>query len=186
MTRDYQDLSLFTVPESFRGRSKIVTQLWWIVQSTLFNWSPQFLFGWRVFLLRVFGAQIGANVKIRPTVKITYPWKVIIGDYVWIGDDCILYSLGEIRIGSHVAIAHNVHFNTGGHVYDKKTFDIFAEPVVIEDECWITSDVYVAPGVVIGRGTIVSARSGVLKSLPAGKICVGTPAKPIKDRPLSV
>lgn len=180
---EYQDLSSFRVPDTFRGKSKVVTQLWWIVQGTLFNWSPQFMFGWRNFLLRAFGANIGNNVRIRPSVKITYPWKVRIGNYVWIGDDCVLYSLGDITIGNHVAIAHKVYFNTGGHEYDKKTFDIFSKPVVIEDECWITNDVYVAPGVVVGKGTIVSARSSVFKSLPPGKICVGSPAKPIKDRP---
>lgn len=179
----YQDLSLFRVPGSFRGKSKITVQIWWIVQETLFGWSPQFFFGWRVFLLRLFGARIGKNVKIRSSVKITYPWKVKIGDYTWIGDDCMLYSLGDITIGSHVAIAHKVYFNTGGHEYDKKTFDIFFKPVVIEDECWLTTDVYIAPGVTIGKGTIVGARSSVLKDLPPGKICVGTPAQPIKDRP---
>jgi putative colanic acid biosynthesis acetyltransferase WcaF len=182
----YQDLSLFKVPGSFRGRSKITVQLWWIIQDTLFSWSPQFLYGWRAFLLRLFGAEIGKNVKIRSTVKITYPWKVKIGDYTWVGDDCVLYSLGDITIGSHVAIAHKVYFNTGGHEYGRKTFDIFFRPVVIEDECWITNDVYVAPGVTIGRGTIIGARSSVLKDLPPGKICVGTPAHPIKDRPFEV
>ena len=182
----YQDLSLFTVPDSFRGKSKMTVQLWWIVQATLFSWSPQFLYGWRTFLLRLFGAQIGKHTKIRSTVKITYPWKVKIGDYTWIGDDSVLYSLGDITIGSHVAVAHKVYFNTGGHYYEKKAFDIFFKPVVIEDECWITNDVYVAPGITIGRGTIVAARSTVLKNLPPVKICVGTPAQPIKDRPLGV
>ncbi|HTE34251.1 MAG TPA: putative colanic acid biosynthesis acetyltransferase [Chryseolinea sp.] len=179
---EYQDLSVFRVPETFRGKSKITVQLWWIVQATLFSWSPQFLYGWRIFLLKLFGARIGKHVKIRSTVKVTYPWKLSIGDYSWVGDDCVLYNLGDITIGNHVAIAHKVYVNTGGHEYDKMTFDIFFKPVAIEDECWITNDVYIAPGVTIGKGTIVSARSSVLKSLPPGKICVGTPAKPIKDR----
>lgn len=182
---EYQDLSSFTVPETFRGKSKIIVQIWWIVQATLFNWSPQVLYGWRNFLLRLFGAQIGKHVRIRSSVKVTYPWKVKIGEYTWIGDDCVLYSLGDITIGKHVAIAHKVYFNTGSHDYRKMTFDISSKPVVVEDECWITNDVYIAPGVTIGKGTIVSARSSVLKDLPGGKICVGTPAHPIKDRTLS-
>ena len=179
---EYQDLSIFKVPSTFRGKSKIVVQLWWILQATLFAWSPQYFYGWRAFLLRLFGAQIGKKVKIRSSVEVTYPWKVKIGDYTWVGQNAVLYSLGNITIGSHVSISHRVYVNTGGHEYDKKTFDIFSKPVVIEDECWITNDVYIAPGVTIGKGTIVSARSSVLKDLPAGKICVGTPAKPIKDR----
>lgn len=178
----YQNLKQFHLPESFRGRSKYIVQLWWIVNATLFKWSPQFLFGWRRFLLRLFGAEIGKDVLIRSTVKITYPWKLKVGDYTWIGDDCVLYNLGEISIGKHVAIAHKVYFNTGGHKYDKVTFDIFSKPITIEDECWLTNDVYLAPGIHIGKGTIVGARSSVLKSLPEAKICVGTPALPIKDR----
>lgn len=179
---DYQNLQLFKVSNSFRGRSKYIVQLWWIINSTLFRWSPQVSYGWRRFLLRLFGAKIGTRVLIRASVKVTYPWKVSIGDYSWIGDDCVLYSLGEINIGKNVAVAHKVYFNTGGHNYTKPSFDIFSKPVVIEDQCWITNDVYIAPGVIIGRGTVVGARSSVLKSLPSGKICVGSPAKPIKER----
>jgi putative colanic acid biosynthesis acetyltransferase WcaF len=178
----YQDLSSFKVPSTFRGRSKVTVQLWWIIQATIFRWSPQILYGWRRFLLRSFGAKVGKKALVRSTVKVTYPWNVIIGDYTWVGDDCMLYSLGRITIGSNVAIAHKVYLNTGGHDYDKLTFDIFQKPVVIEDECWLTNDVYIAPGVTVGRGTIVGARSTVLKDLPPGKICVGYPAKPIKDR----
>ncbi len=178
----FQDLSLFLVPKEFRGKSKIYVQIWWIINDTLFKWSPQALYGWRRFLLRLFGAQIGNNALIRSTVKITYPWNVSIGSYSWIGDDCVLYSLGKINIGSHVAVAHSVYFNTGGHHYDKITFDIFAKPLVVEDECWITNDVYIAPGVTIGKGTIVGARSTVLKDLPGGMVCVGSPAKVIKFR----
>ena len=178
----YQDLKSFTVPADFRGRSKVIVQLWWIVQGTLFALSPQVCFGWRRFLLRLFGAKIGKGVLFRSSVQITYPWKITVGDYSWIGDNTILYSLGEIMIGSNVAVAHQVQFNTGGHDYTKTSFDIYAEPIVIEDECWITSDVFVGSGVIIGRGTIVGARSTVLHSLPANKICVGYPAKPIKDR----
>lgn len=181
----YQDLKQFKVPPDFRGKSKIITQLWWIVQGTLFSWSPQAFFGWRRFLLRLFGAKIGKNTAIRSSVQVTYPWKVEIGDYTWVGDDCVLYSLGSIKIGSNVAIAHKVYFNTGGHDYQKPTFDIFSKPVVIEDECWITNDVYIAPGVTIGKGTVVGARSTVLTSLPPGKVCVGSPVKIIKDRIVS-
>jgi putative colanic acid biosynthesis acetyltransferase WcaF len=178
----YQNLNLFKVPPEFRGRSKFTVQLWWIVQETFFSWSPQFLYGWRILLLKIFGAKIGKGVKIRSTVKITYPWKVSIGDFSWVGDDCTLYSLGNIIIGSHVAIAHGVYFNTGGHDYQTPSFDIFSKPISIQNECWITNDVYIAPGVNIGQGTIVGARSSVFKDLPEGKICIGTPAIAIKNR----
>lgn len=86
-----QDLSGFSVPKGFRGGNAIKVQLWWAVQATLFAWSPQVLYRWRAFLLRLFGAKIGKNVVIRPSVKITYPWKLTLGDYAWVGDDASIY-----------------------------------------------------------------------------------------------
>jgi putative colanic acid biosynthesis acetyltransferase WcaF len=178
----YQDLKHFSVPKNFRGKSAWVVQLWWIVQSTLFGWSPQFLYEWRNFLLRLFGAQIGKGVKIRSSARITYPWKLEIGNHSWVGDDTELYTLGTVKIGNNVAIAHRVYLCTGTHDYQAIAFDIKSYDVVIEDEVWIPNDVFVAPGVTIGRGTVVGVRSTVLHDLPAGKICYGSPAKPIKDR----
>lgn len=54
-----QDLSGFNVPGGFRGGGAIKVQLWWAVQATLFRWSPQVMYRWRAFLLRMFGAKIG-------------------------------------------------------------------------------------------------------------------------------
>ena len=93
-----QDLKSFKLPKNFRGRNAFIVQLWWLVQSILFRTSPQFLYGWRNFLLRLFGAKIGKKVIIRPSVKITYPWKLSIGNYSWVGDDVDLYTLGDIDI----------------------------------------------------------------------------------------
>ncbi len=182
----YQDLRLHRVPKGFRGRNKIVVQLWWIIQASLFAWSPQIFYGWRRFLLRLFGAKIGKGVLIRPSAKFTYPWKVSIGDYSWIGDECVFYSLGNITIGKHVSIAHRDYFCTGLHDIHSISFDIMQKPIVIEDECWIPNDVFVGPGVTIGKGCVIGARSSVFKSLPAGMICIGTPAVPIKERGINI
>src|ERR1039458_6519969 len=94
----YQDLSMFRLPQNFRGRSVVIVQIWWLVQSILFHCSPQMFFGWRRVLLRLFGAKIGRDVLIRPSVRVTYSWKLEIGDNAWIGDGVELYTLGIIRI----------------------------------------------------------------------------------------
>lgn len=178
----YQNLAIFKVPSGFRGRSALMVQLWWIVQASLFAWSPQILYKWRVFLLRLFGAKIGKGVLIRSSAKITYPWKLTIGDYVWVGDDTTIYNLADITIGSHVALAHRVYLCTGMHDISKIGFDIFALPITLENEVWLPNDVFVAPGVTIGRGSIVGARSTVFSSMPAGMICRGNPCVPVKPR----
>ena len=71
---------------------------------------------------------------------------------------------------------------TGSHDYLSEGFDIFAEPIVIEDEAWVATDVFIAPGITIGKGAVIGSRSSVYKDMPAGMICIGNPAKPIKPR----
>jgi putative colanic acid biosynthesis acetyltransferase WcaF len=178
----FQNLNIFKMPNDFRGRSKITVQLWWIVYALLFKPSPQVLYSWRRFLLRCFGAKIGKAVIIRPSAQVTYPWKVKIGDYSWIGDDVVLYSLGEIEIGNNTVISQRSYICTGSHSYKKIDFPIYNQKIIIEDQCWLATDVYVAPGVTIAQRTVVGARSSVFKDLPAGKICMGSPAKVLKDR----
>ncbi|WP_439128210.1 putative colanic acid biosynthesis acetyltransferase [Polaribacter sp.] len=177
-----QNLSKFKLPKNFRGRNAFVVQSWWLVQSILFKNSPQFLYGFRNFLLRLFGAKIGKNVIIRPTVRITYPWKVSIGDFSWIGDDVVLYSLGEIEIGNNVVISQKSYICAASHDYLKEDFPIFAKKNIIEDECWLATDVYVAPGVTIRKGSVIGARSSVYKDIPANKICMGNPVEIIRER----
>ena len=177
-----QQLDQFKIPPDFRGKPGWYVQLWWIVEAILFRPSPQFMYGWRRFLLRSFGASIGHKVIIRSSVQTQFPWKVKIGDHSWIGDHVILYSLGNIEIGKHVVISQKCYLCTGSHDYKKSEFPIYSDPIYIEDKCWLATDVYVAPGVRIGTGTVVGARSSVFKSLPANKVCIGTPAIAIKDR----
>lgn len=177
-----QRLDQFRLPPDFRGRSAITVQLWWLVQATLFACSPQFMYGWRCFLLKLFGASIGKNVLIRPSVKTTYPWKLTVGDYAWIGDDVTLYTLGHITIGSHAVVSQKSYLCTGSHDYTKPAFDIYAQPIVIGDQAWVSTDVFIAPGVTIGKGAVIGARSTVLNDMPEGMVCVGYPAKPIKPR----
>lgn len=182
MDNSFQHLNRYKNPKNFRGKSKLVVQLWWLVQATVFKMSPQFLYGWRRFLLRCFGAKIGKKVIIRPSVQITYPWKVSIGDYSWIGDEVVLYSLGEIQIGSNTVISQRSYICTGSHDYNSENFNIYSQKITIGDKCWLATDVYVAPSISIGDFTVVGARSSVFSNLPSNKVCVGSPAKPIKDR----
>lgn len=179
---ELQALNKFRVPKNFRGRKGWFVQLWWLVEATFFRRSFQSMNGWRCFLLRLFGAKIGKKVVIRSTVQTQYPWKVTIGDYSWIGDYVHLYSLGEIIIGSNVVVSQKSYLCAGSHDYRLIDFPITNSPIVIENECWLAADVFVAPGIVIGKGSVIGARSSVFKSIPAGKVCSGTPAKIIKDR----
>lgn len=181
-TNLYQDLSRFRMLPGFRGRSGAFVQVWWLVQWFLLRPSPQVLYDFRRNLLRMFGARVGKHVLVRPSVWITYPWKVSIGDYSWIGDEVVLYSLGQVEIGAHTVISQRSYVCAALHDYSQVTFDIVAAPIHIADQVWLATDVFVGPGVSIGTGTVVGARSSVYQDLPAGVICHGNPARVIRPR----
>ncbi|MGY5451692.1 WcaF family extracellular polysaccharide biosynthesis acetyltransferase [Agarivorans sp. MS3-6] len=178
----YQLLDKFPSPASMRGRKAIVVQLWWLIQSTLFGLSPQFMFAWRRCLLRAFGASVGQHVKVRPSARITYPWKLTLGDHAWVGDDVVLYNWSEITIDSHAVVSQRSYLCTGTHLYDDPKFTLVSAPIHVKSQAWVATDCFISPGVTIGEGAVIGARSSVFKDMPDGMICAGSPAKPVKPR----
>jgi putative colanic acid biosynthesis acetyltransferase WcaF len=171
-----QDLGRYRNPPDLRGRSAVQVQLWWIVQALLFHTSPQFLYGWRCWLLRLFGAKIGKGVIIRPSVRVTYPWKLEIGDRAWVGDYAELYTLDRITIGEDAVVSQYSKLVTGSHDFDRPTFDMVTKPIVIEKQAWVAADCFIAPGVTVGKGAVVLARSLVTRDVPEFMVVAGQPA----------
>jgi putative colanic acid biosynthesis acetyltransferase WcaF len=179
---DYQCLDDFRLPPNFRGRSALTVQLWYCVHAALFRPSPQICYGFRRWLLRRFGAEIGKGVRIRASATLTYPWKIKIGDHSWIGDDAVIYSFAPITIGKDVVVSQRSYLCAGTHDYRSHAFDMKTAPIVIEDKAWLAADVFVAPGITIRRGAVVGSRSSVFSDLPEAMVCVGSPARPIHPR----
>jgi putative colanic acid biosynthesis acetyltransferase WcaF len=132
--------------------------------------------------LTVFGARIGKKVIIRPTVRTTYPWKLTIGDYSWIGDDVDLYTLGEIAIGSNAVVSQKAYLCTGSHDPSEVDFPIYTKPIIVQDQVWICADVFIMPGVTVGAGAMVAARSLVTLDVPPTMVAMGSPAKIVRSR----
>jgi putative colanic acid biosynthesis acetyltransferase WcaF len=173
-------------PGSVRGyftrKEKIGRLLWTIVQVTVFRFSPRRADAWRASLLRLFGAKVGRVSLLRGTVRIEVPWNIELGDGVQIGDGAYLYSLGQISVGDHTIISQFSHLCAGTHDFERTDFPLLRVPIRIGTYCWIAAESFVGPGVTIGDGVVVGARSSVVKDLPAWKVCVGAPAKPVSDR----
>jgi putative colanic acid biosynthesis acetyltransferase WcaF len=163
-------------------RQRIARQAWFIVQGTLFRFSLYNAFRWRRFLLGLFGARLGANVRLRPTVRVDVPWNLTIGDNSSVGDYAILYCLGPVTLGKHVTISQYAHLCAGTHETNTRRMLLLKPPIAIGDDAWIAADAFVGPGVTIGAGTLVGARSNVFGDLPAGVVAVGSPARAIRAR----
>ena len=167
-------------------KEKIGRVLWMFVQGTLFRHSFHNWYLWRRVLLRCFGAQVGRNVRIRPTVRVEIPWHLDIADDVAVGDFAILYSLGQIRIGRGATISQYAHLCAGTHDYTKPQFPLICPPITIGVEAWVAADAFVGPNVTVGDRAIVGARATVVKDVAAGQIVGGNPARFLKERLMSV
>ncbi|MGF1496325.1 MAG: hormogonium polysaccharide biosynthesis acetyltransferase HpsU [Elainellaceae cyanobacterium] len=176
------DLRRYDQSHFDRGRPGWLILLWWLVQAIAFPLTPHSFHELRVGLLRLFGAQIGAGVLIRPTARFTYPWKVAIGDYSWIGDDVVLYSLDWIYIGQHCVVSQECYLCTGSHDIHDPCFRLQTAPIRVGNGAWIAADCFVAAGVSIGANAVIGARSSVFSDMPSQHVCRGTPCRPCHRR----
>ncbi|MCM3216404.1 putative colanic acid biosynthesis acetyltransferase [Niallia taxi] len=176
------ELSKYNQSWYSRGKSNIYTIIWWFIQGTLFRFSLHNMYGWRRFLLRLFGAKIGEKVQVRASAKFTYPWKIEIGDFSWIGDNVKFYSLDNIIVGSNCVISQESYLCTGSHDIKDPYFGLITKPIIVKDGAWIASDVFVYPGITINEGAVIAARSTVTKDVTSEAIFAGSPAVFIKKR----
>lgn len=176
------DLSKYDQSWYSRGKSSLTILIWWFIQGTIFRFSLHNMYGYRRFLLRLFGAKIGKGVRIRPSAKFTYPWKVEIGDYSWVGDNVELYSLDNICIGSHCVISQKAYLCTGNHDIEDRAFGLITKPITIENYAWVGADSFIGLGVSIGKGSVIGARSSVFKSVEPWGIYYGNPLQFVKKR----
>jgi putative colanic acid biosynthesis acetyltransferase WcaF len=164
------------------SRREQVARVIWGSVLPLFVFSPRPFWGWRRFLLRLFGASIGPEVHIYPSARITMPWNLEIGESAAIGDRAILYALGSITIGARATVSQGAHICAGTHDISDPARPLLKPPITIGSDAWVCADAFVGPGVTVGDGAIVGARAVAMKDVPAYAIVVGNPARQIKKR----
>jgi putative colanic acid biosynthesis acetyltransferase WcaF len=176
------DLSSYSTARFDRGAGKFRECIWLLVSFFLFRLCPFSLSALKRTALRAFGAKIGRGVVIKPQVKITFPWKLIVGDFVWLGEECWLLNLDRITIGSNVCISQRPFLCTGNHNYRLPTFDLIVKPITIEDGAWLGAACWVGPGARIGSHSVLTARSVLAGDMEPWGIYQGNPAVFIKKR----
>ena len=163
-------------------RSELIRRVLWGMATPLFRLSPRICFGWRRFLLRLFGAKVGRQTNIYNSAIIYMPWNLTIGEQSSIGEWALIYNLGPITIGSQTTISQRVHLCAGTHDYTDPTLPLLKPPIVIDDQAWICADAFVGPDVTVGKGAIAGARAVVTRDVESWTIVAGNPAIFIKNR----
>jgi putative colanic acid biosynthesis acetyltransferase WcaF len=177
------DFSKFKYEDSLSIKNKIVRLIWNIVWFFFIKSNPRWaLNDWRLFLHRIFGARIGKGCKISPSCFVWAPWNLEMGEFSVLGDNVDCYSMDRITIGSKVAISQRVFLCTGSHDITSYKRPLITKPIYIADHTWVCAEAFVGPGVSLGAGVVVAARSVVTKSVDSFNVVGGNPAVFIKKR----
>ena len=162
--------------------NKIARALWQVVWLLLYRPTPRVFHFWRRLLLRLFGAKIGKFVHPYPSARIWAPWNLEMGDHACLSEGVDCYCVAPIRIGAYSTISQYSFLCTASHDSTKATMPLVTAPIIIGERVWITADVFIAPGVTIGDGAVVTARASVFSDIAPWTVAQGNPAIEIKKR----
>jgi putative colanic acid biosynthesis acetyltransferase WcaF len=155
---------------------------WYLINAFIFQSWLFPLSGAKASLLRIFGAQIGMGLVIKPRVNIKHPWHLIIGDHVWIGEGVWIDNLVGVHIGSNVCLSQGALVLTGSHDYSDPAFHLMFGEVFLEDGAWIAARSMVCPGVRCGRNAVITAGSVLRKDAEPDGVYAGNPALLVRKR----
>lgn len=156
--------------------------LWYFVGAPLVQSYLLPISAFKVWILGLFGAKIGQGVRIKPGVRVKFPWQLTVGDYVWIGEDAWLDNIAPIMIESHVCLSQGVYLCTGNHNWSHPDFKLIPAPIHIQESSWIAAKSIIGPGVTVGWGAVLTLGSVAGHSLEPMTIYAGNPAQPMKKR----
>lgn len=175
------DLSTFN-NSWFKPGDKIKIFIWYFM-NIIFLINPFNPFSKiKVVVLKLFGAQIGQNVTIKPSVNIKYPWLLEVSSNVWIGENVWIDNLAKVIIKENVCISQGAMLLCGNHNYKKSSFDLMLGEIILEEGSWVGAQSIVCPGVKLKSHSILSVGSIATKDLDSYSIYQGNPAVKIRER----
>ncbi len=167
------DLSAAPGQRAAWGRPALVVYLWSVCELLFVTNAWQISSGLRARVLRIFGAQIGSGVILRPRLRVKFPWKLAIGDRTWIGEGVWIHNQDRVDIGADVVVSQDTFITTGTHAF-RDDMALQTRPVVIEDGVWLTARCVVLAGSRVGRNALVTPNTVVRGHVPAD-VMFGSP-----------
>lgn len=150
---------------------------WNWIGSLLFRVSFHNWYGVRRVLLRLAGARVSSSFRARPTSLILDPWGLVAGRETAVGDRAVLDCTNGISLGDFVTISQHAL------LWTTSSPEVTGGPIRVENDGWVSTEAFVGPGVVVGEGAILGARSAARTSLAPWTIFGGDPASALKSRP---
>jgi maltose O-acetyltransferase len=139
----------------------------------------------RAILAELLG-ELGEGAEVMPPFQCDYGYQTRIGARTFINYGAVVLDAATVTIGADVQIGPYVQLITALHPLEpgpRRRGLETAEPITIGDGVWLAAGVIVCPGVRIGADTVVGAGSVVTRDLPAGHLCLGSPARAVRELP---
>lgn len=175
------DLSKYN--NSWYKPGSLLKRITWHYTNIIFfksGWFP--FYEMKVSILKLFGATLGKGVLIKPFVNIKYPWFLIIGNNVWIGENVWIDNLAMVKIGDNVCISQGAMLLTGSHNYKTEGFELMVKPITLENSVWICAKAIICSGVVCSTNSMVTAGSVITLDCEANGIYQGNPGVLIRQK----
>lgn len=150
-----------------------VVLIWALCEIVLVTNSFQISSRLRVAVLRLFGAEIGNHVIMRPGLRVKFPWKLMVGDRCWIGEQVWIHNQDQVSIGEDVVVSQGSFITTGSHAF-RDDMALITRPVTIESGAWVTARCVVLAGSHIGASAVVLPNTVVNGAVPSN-VLFGTP-----------
>lgn len=170
------------MPYVLTKRNKLGRLLWRTIWIVLFRPSPRLAHGWRRFILRLFGAKLGDRTFVYPSVQIWAPWNLEMGDDSCLSHFVDCYCVDKVVLGRKATVSQYSFLCTASHNYKEREMPLITAPITICDFAWVTSDVFIGPGVTVGTGAVVGARSTVSNNVEEWTVVTGSPPKVVNRR----
>jgi putative colanic acid biosynthesis acetyltransferase WcaF len=164
------------------GASLLRQTLWYFLGQPFFSSYLLFPSCCKVTILRLFGAKVGNGVRIKPGVKVKFPWRLSIDDNSWIGENVWIDNLACVSIGQDCCLSQGVYLCTGNHDWSNENFTLKEESIIVENQCWLAAKSMVGPGVTCKEGVVVTLGSVVTNTLEAWTVYSGNPAQAVAKR----
>lgn len=156
-------------------RPSWVIYLWGMCERLFVTNSWQISSSLRVRVLRLFGAEIGRGVVFRPRTRVTFPWKLHIGDHSWIGEGVWFHNQDHIHIANDVVISQETFLTTGSHAH-RRDMALITRAIEVNEGAWITSRCVVLGGARIGSNVLARPMTVITGQIPANSVVSGTDA----------
>ncbi|MCT0229501.1 WcaF family extracellular polysaccharide biosynthesis acetyltransferase [Synechococcus sp. CS-1324] len=177
-----QDLANYQLPADWSPGAPRWKQALWLIVGQLLLGSHLPGTAWRRWLLQSFGAQIGSGCRLKPGLRVKFPWRLVVGDHCWLGESVWIDNLAPVRLGDRVCLSQGAFLCTGNHDYRSPGFELTLGPIKVGADAWICAKAVLAPGSQVGEGAVVGLAAVASGRIGSGSIMAGNPAVPVGRR----